>query len=450
MSIESSLRLGRQGLPRSLLELCERLSAAGHRTWLVGGSVRDSLRAQLEGAASTHSWTTKDWDVATDAKPEQVMRVFRRVIPTGIEHGTVTVVFPDLQIEVTTLRADIGYADGRRPDQIGFVSDIEEDLARRDFTVNAIAFEPLSERLFDPFGGLADLRARRLRAVGEASRRFAEDGLRVLRAARFVATLGFELDAETARAIRPSLDTYRKVSAERIREEWNKAFRASEPSRAFAIMQEHGLLEITAPELSALAEQVTPSGNRLARALGHLDRCPVRMELRLAALLAEIAPDPKSSAGAADGLLARLRYSNAERKFITRLIQHQHLPLALTTTDAELRHWLRRVGPDLVSDLCALARARMDDPDGGSKALSAFQNRVQAALALNPVLSLGGLAIDGNRLITEAGVERGRAVGTTLEALLVRVIDDPTLNTPEWLLDEARNMASGRNSSAPR
>jgi tRNA nucleotidyltransferase (CCA-adding enzyme) len=449
MSIESAPRLGRQGLPRSLLELCERLSAAGHRTWLVGGSVRDSLRAQLEGGSAAPSWTTKDWDVATDAKPEQVMRVFRRVIPTGIEHGTVTVVFPDLQIEVTTLRAEFGYADGRRPDQIGFVSDIAEDLARRDFTVNAIAFEPLSEQLFDPFGGVADLRARRLRAVGDASGRFAEDGLRVLRAARFVATLGFELDPETARAIRPSLDTYRKVSAERIRDEWNKALGARQPSRAFVIMQEHGLLEITAPELAALSEQSTESGSRLAQAFRHLDRCSARMELRLAALLAEIAPDPRSSAAAADGLLARLRYSNAERKLITRLIQHHELPLAESLSDAELRHWLRRVGPDLVVDLCSVARARLPDPNGGS-ALSAFEARAEAALALKPVLSLSGLAIDGNRLIAEAGVERGRAVGTTLEALLVRVIDDPTLNTPERLLDEARCIASVRNSSASR
>jgi len=131
--------------------------------------------------------------------PEQVMRLFRRVIPTGVDHGTVTVLLPGMQVEVTTLRTEVGYADGRRPDQVDFVHSIEEDLARRDFTVNAIAFEPRAEALIDPFGGLDDLRSRRLRAVGEAARRFAEDGLRVLRAARFVATLEFELDESTGR-----------------------------------------------------------------------------------------------------------------------------------------------------------------------------------------------------------------------------------------------------------
>ena len=220
----AQLRLSRSGLPRPLLELCERLEQAGYRAWVVGGSVRDSLLAQLRGEATEQGWRAKDWDLATDATPEQVLPLFRRVIPTGIEHGTVTVLLGGLTFELTTLRADRSYSDGRRPEQIDFVQSIDEDLARRDFTVNAIAFEPTTETLIDPFDGLADLRARKLRAVGEPAQRFAEDGLRVLRAARLVATLEFELEEQTARAITPSLDTYRRVSAERIREEWNKAF----------------------------------------------------------------------------------------------------------------------------------------------------------------------------------------------------------------------------------
>jgi tRNA nucleotidyltransferase (CCA-adding enzyme) len=153
-----------------VLDLCQRLSHGGHHAWLVGGCVRDSLLSQLAGESSAGTWHANDWDLATDATPEQVTSLFRRVIPTGIDHGTVTVILHDVPLEVTTLRADGGYADGRRPDQIDFVKSIEEDLARRDFTINAIAFEPDTERLIDPFDGVADLKRRRLSAVGEASR----------------------------------------------------------------------------------------------------------------------------------------------------------------------------------------------------------------------------------------------------------------------------------------
>jgi tRNA nucleotidyltransferase (CCA-adding enzyme) len=270
-----------------VLELCQRLNDAGYHAWLVGGSVRDSLRAQLDGSNALGSWGGKDWDLATDATPTQVMQVFRRVIPTGIEHGTVTVLIGKQQFEVTTLRTEFGYSDGRRPEQVGFVTSIDEDLARRDFTVNAIAFDPVSEQLIDPFDGLGDLEARRLRAVGEPSQRFAEDGLRVLRAARFVAALEFELDAATAQAIRPSLDTYRQVSAERIHDEWNKTLRARAPSRGFVIMYEHGLLEITAPELAALGSRTHATGPALSLALRRVDssscaspRCSVIWTLR--------------------------------------------------------------------------------------------------------------------------------------------------------------------------
>jgi tRNA nucleotidyltransferase (CCA-adding enzyme) len=148
-----------------VVSLCERLGKAGFRAWVVGGSVRDSLMSQLSGESAPDTWHAKDWDLATDATPEQVKPLFRRVIPTGIEHGTVTVLLEGLSLEVTTLRAEREYRDGRRPDQIEFVQSIDEDLARRDFTVNALAFEPQTQALIDPFGGVADLQARRLRAV---------------------------------------------------------------------------------------------------------------------------------------------------------------------------------------------------------------------------------------------------------------------------------------------
>jgi len=455
----AGVSLGRAGLPPALLELCQRLSGAGQRAWLVGGCVRDSLRAQLIGPAQPGSWQAKDWDLATDATPQQVMRLFRRVIPTGVDHGTVTVLLTGMQVEVTTLRTEVGYADGRRPDQVDFVSSIEEDLARRDFTVNAIAFEPQTEALIDPFGGLEDLRSRRLRAVGQAARRFAEDGLRVLRAARFVATLEFELDPATASAIRPSLDTYRQVSAERIRDEWNKALLAREPSRAFVVMHEHGLLEVSAPELWALAAQRAGAEDRLSLALRRTDRCAPQLELRLAALLRELGPNAASSAQLADALLVRLRYSNAERKAVGRAVRGRELPLDPEPSDAVLRRWLRDVGVDGYADLCRLERAdvlaRGQAPGADVSASSArlsqldrLEQRAAAELERKPPLSLSQLAIDGKSLMTELGVPPGPEIGKLLAALLDQVLEQPQLNTRDSLLERARRLRAETAAAA--
>src|SRR5688572_19422431 len=213
----------RAAIPDEVRELSQRLKDGGFRSWVVGGCVRDELLAELRGVPTS---ARNDWDIATDARPEDVTRLFRRVIPTGLQHGTVTVLLPGGQYEVTTLRGETTYTDGRRPDSVYFVDDINDDLARRDFTVNAIAYDVLEDRLIDPFAGLQDLERRLLRAVREPAERFAEDGLRVLRAARFVATLELELDPKTAAAIQPSLTSYRKVSAERVRDEWQKTMKA--------------------------------------------------------------------------------------------------------------------------------------------------------------------------------------------------------------------------------
>ncbi|MBZ0117424.1 MAG: hypothetical protein K8H88_10540, partial [Sandaracinaceae bacterium] len=213
----------RDHIPEPVHELCKRLEREGHRAWVVGGCVRDLLMGR----------PISDWDLATTALPGDVQRIFRRTIPTGIQHGTVTVLHKGEAYEVTTLRGESGYTDGRRPDEVRFVREIEEDLARRDFTVNAIAYDPITEELVDPWGGLADLEARLIRAVGEPDERFGEDGLRVLRAARFCATLGFRLEPRTAAAIPQSLGTFRKVSAERVHEEWRKALVSPKPSPAF-------------------------------------------------------------------------------------------------------------------------------------------------------------------------------------------------------------------------
>src|SRR5512144_2182764 len=178
--------LARARFPEPILDVLRTLGAAGHRSWLVGGAVRDLLLHRPR--------TATDFDVATPARPEEVTRLFRRVIPTGVEHGTVTVLARGEPVEVTTFRGEGAYVDGRRPESVTFLEDLEEDLARRDFTMNALAYDPLAKEFRDPFGGKADLEKRRIKAVGEPAARFGEDGLRPMRAVRFLAQLGFELD----------------------------------------------------------------------------------------------------------------------------------------------------------------------------------------------------------------------------------------------------------------
>ncbi|HTJ82581.1 MAG TPA: HDIG domain-containing protein, partial [Polyangiaceae bacterium] len=356
-------------VPEDVRFIVKRLRERGHRAWIVGGCVRDLLREV----------PPKDWDVATDAKPEQVKASFSRVIDTGIAHGTVTVLVKKVPYEVTTLRGEGAYSDGRRPDSVAFVDDIEADLARRDFTFNAIALDPIDGHVIDPFGGRNDLASGVLRAVGDARERFAEDGLRVLRAARFSATLGVTIHEDTFRAMGEtrSHDTFKKVSMERVRDEWVKTMNARTPSIAFEAMLKTGILAITCPEI---VESVGCEQNRhhafdvWGHAMACLDACEPEMLLRFSALFHDVGK-PRSRAfsdktndytfyhhesiGAemAEPILTRLRFSNDERATIVALVRHHLICYAPEWTDAAVRRWLRRVGAGLVPRLYALGRA---------------------------------------------------------------------------------------------
>ncbi len=440
-----------RAIPDAVRTIGSVLREAGFRSWVVGGSVRDHLLVEV--FPEREARPKNDWDIATDARPEQVQKLFRRVIPTGIQHGTVTVVLSKQNFEVTTLRGETTYSDGRHPDEVYFVSDLNEDLARRDFTVNAIAYDVLADRLFDPFGGIPDLEQLCLRAVGNALERFGEDGLRVLRCARFAATLQMQIAPETQAAMRPSLASYRKVSAERIRDEWLKALKAKKPSRAFEVMRDEGLLEVTAPELFALSE-LRVEGldvDVLTHSLLTVDALAPDPELRLAGLFHALGvtesgePRPVESSQKARDLGTRLRLSNAERERVAALVRHQTLPDVVPEGGA-LRRYLRDVTPELLPDVLRLLRAHatagQSETTDELALLDALEARCKDEMARVPPLSLKELAIGGRDLIAEAGITAGPEVGRTLSALLEVVLDDPAENTRDGLLARARALRS--------
>ena len=435
-------------IDRDAIGICARLRDAGKRGWIVGGCVRDLLRGKA----------VSDWDVATDARPPEVMKLFPRVIPTGIDHGTVSVLIRGVAYEVTTLRGETTYSDGRRPDSVVFVDDIAADLARRDFTFNAIAIDPLVPSLIDPWGGQQDLALHLLRAVGDPVERFSEDGLRVLRAARFAATLECAIEPRTLAAIEPTLDTYRKVSAERVRDEWMKTMKAQKPSIAFEVMRTTGILGVTLPEM---LESVGLEQNRhhaydvWNHTLACLDACEGDAPLRIAALLHDIGKPrtralsdktndytfynhEKVGAEMAAPILDRLRFSNEEKARITSLVANHLVCYSDEWTDAAVRKWIRRVSRERVEDLYALNRADLlgkgRDVARDLAGLERLKERVAGELAAQHALSTRDLAVDGKDVMRELAIKPSRRVGEVLDALLEKVVEDPSLNDRETLL----------------
>ncbi len=437
--------------PRELFDFARPLIEAGKACFLVGGAVRDYLLGR----------EVSDFDVASDALPEEVAKLYRRVIPTGIKHGTVTVLFKGLEIEVTTFRTESDYGDGRHPDKVLFASSIEEDLSRRDFTINAMAFDLADRSLRDPHGGREDLARGLVRAVGDPLERFGEDGLRPLRAIRFAAQLGFEIEAATLAAIPPSIGRFRLVSKERVREEFQKILLAERPSSGLRLLEGSGLLAEISPELAA-CRGVEQKGMHIYDVLDHLyasvDAAPPDLLLRLAALLHDIGkPAAKEerpggeitfyrheeiSARDADSLLKRLRFPNAVVDEVVHLVKCHMFSYDEAWSDAAVRRFIARVGAEHIDDLFALRLAdgagiigRPVDP----RSLEPLRERIDAALAAKQAFGLSDLAVKGRDLAT-VGIAPGPAMGAVLKELLETVLDDPALNERERLLEIAANI----------
>ena len=428
----------------------------GFECYLVGGAVRNLI---LDHDPS-------DFDFATNVPPESIMKSFRRVIPTGVQHGTVTVLHRGQSYEVTTYRCEGDYSDSRRPDSVEFVGDIREDLKRRDFTMNAMAFDPVAGDFLDPHHGERDIHDRLIRAIGDPEKRFHEDSLRMLRAVRFSAQLEFAIDPRTQEAIGIGAARIASVSPERVRDELNKLLVSRRPSAGLRTLRDTGLLAWILPEL-AEGVGVEQRGNHRFDVFEHSVRaCDAatrdRLELRLAALLHDVGK-PRAlevdeaggrrfhghdqiSAAMSEEILRRLKYPNRMIARVTHLVRHHMFNYTPEWTDAAVRRFISRVGTDAVSDLISLRAADGEAVRGeriDTRPLGEFARRVEQQMEADRLFSIQDLAVNGHDLMN-AGIPRGPMLGVVLEALLETVLDDPAQNTKEQLLEIARKFYEER------
>lgn len=399
-------------IPTPIMAVLETLDRAGYHGVVVGGAVRDALLGEVGG----------DWDVASNATPQEVVALFPRTIPTGIEHGTITVLTgrgdDRHAVELTTFRGEGEYHDGRRPSEVRFLRELTEDLARRDLTINAFAWDPVNAVFTDAFGGLEDLRAGLIRAVGDAATRFAEDGLRTMRAVRFAATMGFSLAPETEAAIAGALPVFDKVSRERVRVELIKLLAAKRPSLGLVPMARTGLWDrVFAP----LGDPVR------AETIAAVDRLPARPILRLARLLWPV----RHERAQLEHTLDQLKLSREERARALRLtaLAVDELAEAVKLTDESAPACVRRV-------VAELERGYLDDAMALLELDAEARERIDTAL-VGAALTGKELAIKGRDLIAAKLAAPGKQLGELLDALLEWVIEEPSRNTEAQLLAEA-------------
>ena len=431
-------------LPEEVKVILHTLQGAGCEAYAVGGCIRDSLLGR----------TPDDWDITTSARPEETKALFGKTIDTGIQHGTVTVMRHGRGYEVTTYRVDGEYEDGRHPKEVTFTASLEKDLKRRDFTVNAMAYNE-EDGLVDLFGGRQDLERKIIRCVGEANERFEEDALRIMRAVRFSAQLGFTIEERTKEAIRGHADRLRQVSAERIQMELTKLVTSPNPD-FLRIAWETGITAVVLPEFDRLMEQPQNNphhcfsvGEHTLHAMRAVrpDKC-----LRLAMLLHDVAKPlclTTDEAGIdhfhghaqkgeriAAQILKRLRYDNHTTELVSRLVKWHDA--AIEPEKKAVRRAASRMGKDLfplilevkAADLAAQSDYRRAEKQEWLEQLRGLYEEIERE---GDCLTIKDLAVNGRDLM-RAGMEPGPQLGRTLQGLLEIVLEDPEKNTKEYLL----------------
>ncbi len=434
-------------LPDNVNRILAQLHAAGHEAYAVGGCVRDSLLGR----------EPNDWDITTSALPQEVKSLFPRTVDTGIRHGTVTVMIGTEGYEVTTYRIDGSYSDGRHPDSVTFTGSLADDLCRRDFTINAMAYAP-GEGVVDLFGGQEDLESGVVRAVGDSLQRFSEDALRMMRAIRFAAQLGYRVEEETFHAIRKLAGTLDRVSPERIRTELDKLLLSPHPGM-FRLLWETGLTEVFLPEWGPCMETAQNNPHHLYTVGDHILRSveavPADRVLRLTMLFHDIGKPAclttdengvdhfyghqEVSAEMTDRRLRALRYDNRTREAVVRLVSlHDRW---IGDTPSAVRRAAASVGTDLFplllqvkeADVYAQSDYRREEKEA---CLGKVREIYGQILAQGDCMTLRDLAVNGRDLM-EMGMQAGPGIGRVLQELLWDVQEEPLHNEREYLLKKA-------------
>lgn len=441
-------------LPPVIKDFAAVFKKSNHDLYIVGGAVRD----WLIGIANN------DYDFTTDALTDEVSSMFRRTIPTGIKHGTITVHFKGEAFEVTTFRTDGDYHDGRHPDSVTFVRSLSEDLMRRDFTINALAADAYSGQIIDEHRGINDLHEKKIRAIGNPVQRFSEDALRLMRACRFAAKLNFEVEEKTKEAMCALSPTISKVSKERIHDELVKTLMTDYPVKGIELMRETGLLKEILPELQAEygCEQngcfhdydvYHHSLNALQVAVDNNFDCTVR----LAALLHDVGKPPtRVEALPRDtfyyhdqvgekmvrDIMSRLKFSNAEIDATATIVGNHMVYYDSSWSDSAIRRLINKVGTENLDNLYKLKLCdnfSIDSLGHDITRLNELFDRISSILSRKDALTFKDLSVSGDDLAT-AGIPRGKIMGAVLKELLETVIDDPAQNNRDQLLTIAQNI----------
>lgn len=395
-------------LPKNVENIIERLKEHGFEGFAVGGCVRDSLLKK----------TPTDWDITTDALPEDMKKIFKKTFDTGIAHGTVTVLMDGVGYELTTYRIDGNYSDGRHPDSVSFSKNLSEDLCRRDFTVNAMAYSH-NKGIVDLFGGRKDLQNGIIRAVGDAKKRFDEDALRMLRAVRFAAQLGFKIDGDTFEAIRERAKLLSNVSKERIFVELNKSL-CGDFAQNIKMVYTSGLYRYIGKEFSKLDENIYDFYPR---------KFPNKKHMYWAVFLENI-----DNVEAVKKILFELKSDNATRNNTYLLVKELKNPLP--SSDEDIRWSLHRIGADLFCDYIEILKSDKKNEDILDK-IDTIENRYSLILKENHAYEISMLDITGKDLM-DIGISKGPKIGEVLEFLLKKVIENPLNNEKSSLLRLAK------------
>lgn len=443
-------------IPEKAKYIIETIQNAGFEAYVVGGCVRDSILGRTPG----------DWDITTSARPEQVKQLFRRTIDTGIQHGTVTVMLDKEGFEVTTYRVDGKYEDSRHPKEVTFTPNLEEDLKRRDFTINAMAYNE-TEGLIDIFGGMADIEAKLIRCVGNPEERFGEDALRMMRAIRFSAQLGYEIHKDTIDAIRKLAPSLQKISAERIQVELTKLLISVHPD-TLREAYEYGITKVILPEFDAMME--TPQKHKHHKysvgehTLHALMEIAPEKNLRYAMLLHDIGKPqtltvdedgtthfhghPAAGEEIARKILRRLRFDNDTVSVVTRLVRYHDYGNGVTPDLRIVRRAVNKIGEDIFPLLLPVRRADILAQSEYMRTeklenLELWKTLYQEMLLKKQCVSLKTLAVTGRDLIA-MGMNPGRELGEILQKLLELVLEHPEWNTREILLRKAEELSGSK------